>query len=397
MKLPSVLEETTTRENWDARREQLLALFREEEYGRRPEMPFTQTQRLLTEEPLPELKAVRQIWEVELTTELGALAFRVVLICPDGGKKVPAVLFLCNHEKTAAPAQKMDPGRMAALMAGAPPEWCRETEEIFRKMPAGSGRPSTIDLETETEQEYWPAAQILRSGRAAASFYASDLQPDDAAQYPGPLARLFGTTKENLPGDAWGTLDLWAFGMSCVVTLLEQHPAVDPGRISVAGFSRGGKAALWCAAQDTRVHGVLVNDSGCSGAALSRGKHGETVGSITAAFPHWFCGNYRKYAWKEESLPFDQHQLVACVAPRLCYVTSGSEDRWSDPDAEWLGTREAGCAWELFGEKPLPALPPANDAGYQEGKLGYHRRAGGHDLTRWDWAMFLNFLDRHKG
>ena len=168
-------------------------------------------------------------------------------------------------------------------------------------------------------------------------------------------------------------------------------------RVPAIDTQSGGKAALWCAAQDERVCGVLVNDSGCSGAAVSRGKHGETVGSITAAFPHWFCKNYQKYAWKEETLPFDQHQLVACVAPRLCYITSGSEDRWSDPDAEWNGAKSASCAWELFGDAPLPSQPPANDSGYLTGRIGYHRRTGGHDITRWDWAMFLRFLDFHNG
>lgn len=91
--------------------------------------------------------------------------------------------------------------------------------------------------------------------------------------------------------------------MSCVVDLLVKHPGIDPARISVGGFSRGGKAALWCAAQDERVCGVLVNDSGCSGAAVSRGKHGETVGSITAAFPHWFCKIIRSMHGKRRPFP----------------------------------------------------------------------------------------------
>ena len=397
MNLPLVLEKNTTQQNWNARREALLALFRSQEYGIRPEVPYEQTEHLRSEEYLPKCKAIRQIWEVCLKTKQGSLEFPVVLVRPEGTQKIPAVLFLCNHEKTASPGPKMGPDQMEKLLANAPEAWRKEAMNFFRNMPAGSGGPSLIDIEQETEQEYWPAEQIVQSGRAAVTFYASALQPDDAAQYPGPLAKLFGLSADALPADAWGTLDIWAFGMSCVVDLLVKHPGIDPARISVGGFSRGGKAALWCAAQDERVCGVLVNDSGCSGAAVSRGKHGETVGSITAAFPHWFCKNYQKYAWEEEALPFDQHQLVACVAPRLCYITSGSEDRWSDPDAEWNGAKSASCAWELFGDAPLPSQPPANDSGYQTGRIGYHRRTGGHDLTRWDWAMFLRFLDLHNG
>ena len=68
----------------------------------------------------------------------------------------------------------------------------------------------------------------------------------------------------------------------------------------------------------------------------------------------------------------------------------------ADP-ADWNGAKSASCAWELFGDAPLPSQPPANDSGYLTGRIGYHRRTGGHDITRWDWAMFLRFLDFHNG
>ena len=57
MNLPLVLEKNTTPQNWNARREALLALFRSQEYGIRPEVPYEQTERLRSEEYLPKCKS----------------------------------------------------------------------------------------------------------------------------------------------------------------------------------------------------------------------------------------------------------------------------------------------------------------------------------------------------
>ena len=142
---------------------------------------------------------------------------------------------------------------------------------------------------------------------------------------------------------------------------------------------------------------MLVNNSGCTGAAVSRGKEGEIVASINAFFPHWFCPNYAAFSWKEEEMPFDQHMLVAAVAPRLCYITSGSEDLWSDPQAEWLGCVEGSTAWKLFGQEGLSGDAPAAGQWVHHSTIGYHKRDGGHDLTAWDYDRFLGFLDKHGG
>ena len=96
-------------------------------------------------------------------------------------------------------------------------------------------------------------------------------------------------------------------------------------------------------------------------------------------------------------MPFDQHMLLATVAPRLCCVTSGSEDLWSDPEAEWLGAKEAGAAWQLFGFEGLTGNAPAPGEASYDSPIAYHKRDGGHDLTQWDWKGFMTFLDKHCG
>ncbi|MFR5849862.1 MAG: hypothetical protein ACLUFD_09825 [Faecalibacterium sp.] len=145
MNLPLVLEKNTTPQNWNARREALLALFRSQEYGIRPEVPYEQTERLRSEEYLPKCKAIRQIWDICLKTKQGSLEFPVVLVRPEGTQKVPAVLFLCNHEKTASPGPKMGPDQMEKLLANAPEAWRKEAMNFSGIcQPEAAGRRSLI-------------------------------------------------------------------------------------------------------------------------------------------------------------------------------------------------------------------------------------------------------------
>lgn len=397
--LPEIMAPPITPQRWVLRRETLLQSFAEEEYGRRPEEDYHIQSLLLHRRLAYQGAGIREVYQVMVTTKRGSVALELSLLLPQGQRRVPCVLMISNHDRQVQPAPEPDLAPLQACLAEAPKTWVEETAKIMQKLlsqPAKAG-DNLLDITQDEDRDYWPERTILASGRAAACFYASQAQPDAAGRFPEGLAALFLEPGKTRAEDGWGTLGVWAFAASCMISVLREHPGVLPEKISVAGHSRGGKAALWCAAQDTRVHGVLVNNSGCSGAAVSRGKQGEVVASICAMFPHWFCPNYARWGWREEQMPFDQHMLLAAVAPRLCYVTSGTQDAWSDPEAEWRGVRESSRIWEALGCPPLPLQPPQGGEVYQESRIGYHRRIGGHDLTRWDWERFLHFLDMHQG
>jgi hypothetical protein len=82
------------------------------------------------------------------------------------------------------------------------------------------------------------------------------------------------------------------------------------------------------------------------------------------------------------------------MAPRPVYVASASEDLWADPRGEFLSAKLAGPVYALFGKKGLDVddLPAVNKPVMQT--VGYHRREGKHDLTRYDWMRYVEFADR---
>ena len=84
-----------------------------------------------------------------------------------------------------------------------------------------------------------------------------------------------------------------------------------------------------------------MNGAGEGGPALSRRNFGETISLVTTNFPHWFVPKYATYAGKEATLPFDQHELIALVAPRGYHGGDGVHDTWADPRGSWLSLVEA--------------------------------------------------------
>jgi dienelactone hydrolase len=242
--------------------------------------------------------------------------------------------------------------------------------------------------------EFWPAEEVVARGYAVAAFHVSEVAPDNKKIYNTELLRLY--PEQTQQGNGMKAIGAWGWGASRVMDYLQTDADIDARKVAVVGHSRGGKAALWCGAQDERFAIAISNNSGCTGAALARRKMGERVADINKGFPYWFCDNYNEYNNDEDSLPVDQHMLLALMAPRAVYVASASQDAWADPKGEFLSVKYAEPVFKLFSIAPLPAKEqPGVNSPVKSVHLGYHLRDGGHGLFLYDWQRYMDFADAY--
>jgi hypothetical protein len=356
--LPPLVNGVLSLETWnEGRRNEIMELFRTEVYGKIPDdPPLAVSYRLADTSPgFMDGRAVRKIVEIIVRRKDRDFVFPLFLFIPNNteGKPAPAILTINNRALNDA-----DPSRQSL-------------------------------------SPFWPAEMMIARGYAAAVLVTHDIAPDYAENFTTRFHRLFPEYVSNRPGDAWGSISAWAWGMSRAIDYLVSDPQINGEEIAVAGHSRGGKTSLWCGAQDSRVSLVISSCSGCSGAAITRGKTGERVKDIVQSFPFWFSRNYQKYADHEEAMPFDQHFLLALIAPRPLYLSNKSFDSWCDPRSEFESLRQAGKIYTLYGKTDGLGELPAPEQTVVSGNLAYHIKSGSHNMDEYDWERYLNFCDRH--
>jgi len=222
------------------------------------------------------------------------------------------------------------------------------------------------------------ARRVLENGYALVMFNRTEMAED--LGYPGvpDRNRRNGGLYDVYPGQTFGALSAWAWGYHRCVDLLHELPFIDKGHIAVTGHSRGGKTTLLAGATDHRITLVNDNASGAGGSAPFRyvGDGGETL-DIVNVFPSWFGPGLQPYLNREEDIPFDQHCLLASIAPRPLLSTYALDDRWSNPEGMVQCASAAGEVYRFLGA-------PEN--------LAFHLRHGGHSHTPEDWDVLLDFI-----
>ena len=128
-------------------------------------------------------------------------------------------------------------------------------------------------------------------------------------------------------------------------------PKVRADAIAISGHSRGGKTVLLAGATDERIALVNPNNSGIGGAGLNRWKAdgSETVDSFFhSGNIFWFGDSFAEYEHRDGQLPYDQHFLLAMVAPRPLLLTEAYEDYATNPSGTYAACQATQPIYALL-------------------------------------------------
>lgn len=337
---------------WEGeRRAELLADFRQHVYGQNLPDPIAQT---FDVESTDVDGVTRKIVKINITGPHGSGSFDLKLFVPKTGGTPRGTFLMIDHRGSVSD----DPNQSSG---------------------------------------YAPVSKITEAGYAFAQIEAEDIAPDDSESYRTKMIDLFHDPGEELPDNASRAIGAWAWGASRAMDYLQTDPDIDPSKVAVIGHSRSGKAALWAGAQDTRFAVTVANNSGSTGAKLARrgdgGVGAETVARVNESFPHWFPQTYKSYGDRVQSLPVDQHGLLALVAPRRVVIGSAAEDANADPEGAFLAYVAAAKVYALYGlgdtGLPSTAWKPPTDTLFRGPAMSYQLRSGGHGLSEAEWDSYL--------
>jgi cephalosporin-C deacetylase-like acetyl esterase len=211
--------------------------------------------------------------------------------------------------------------------------------------PKGKG-PFPVFL-TQDNHRRWALVAVSRGYLGCV--YAGADSRDDTGAWPALW-----------PAFDWTKLARRAWAASRCIDYLCTLPEVDRSRIALTGHSRNGKLSLIAAALDERIAAVISSSSGAGGACtyrfFSETQFGEGIELITRAFPDWLHPRLRFFTGRENKLPIDQHELVACIAPRPCLISTALNDNVESVWAIEQTWRSARRVYALLGAPEALAL-----------------------------------------
>lgn len=383
---------------WADRRQEILEIFQREMYGQMPEAPEDLVLETIEEGSTMGGYASRRQVRMWFKKDKSGPKVDWLIVTPNHIKgPVPTIIFLnFNGNHTLLKDEEI-------LIEE---NWQGNNKDFFIFNNKADERSRGLCLDPD-QMNIVPMNMLVANGYAVVTACYADISPDpsryDKDEFGNPLQSKFPYTgifdlwgeRDETRDDNTTSLAAWAWVLMRGMDMIEKDEKLDESRVILTGCSRLGKTALLAGAYDERFSIVVLNQTGGGGAPLHKHYYGENIATMSRNFKHWFCKAFAKYADDEENLPYDQHMLLACIAPRPLLI-QGFNKRWFDTEGEFLALKAASPAWEFLGAEGLPDVdwPGDYDKSAIGSTLGYYRRDNGHGIAAIDWVWMLEFTNR---
>lgn len=384
-------------EQWRSRRQEILDIFAKEMFGEEPPPPETLIidKAEESDEALAGF-AIRTQYKMYFRKDKSGPCINWLLYRPRYVVGPVPVIELLNYRGN----HQLTPETEVFVTDS----WIRNAEDVIDHKVLESSRGKMCN---PCRDSIVPLSMLIAKGYAFLTACYAEVSPDPNPDEENPDFRqqpfaytgvfeLWGKRDENRT-DNITALGAWAWALSRGLDLIEQNPDLDAKKVVVTGCSRLGKSAFLAAARDERFALCVANQCGGGGVTLAKRDFGENVATEMKAFTHWYCKAYKKYETNPALLlPFDQHLLVATIAPRPLLI-EGFGSPWFDTEGEYLSCKAASCVWEFLGKPGLPAgvFPPPYSTEAVGKYLGFVHRTEKHGISGYDWEWLFNFAAPH--
>jgi dienelactone hydrolase len=211
--------------------------------------------------------------------------------------------------------------------------------------PAGTKLPTVIWLHGYSyplgymwvyRQDLHPILALVQAGYAVLAY--------DQSGFGSRLTET-GPFYDRYP--QWSHMGRLVEDVHSAIDFLETDPIVDAQRISLFGFSLGGNVAVYSAALDPRVKGI-VSIVGFTPMRTDTAATG-TGGVARYAFERGMIPRLGFFVGHETQIPYDYDGLLAMIAPRPVLVIEPQLDRDATPADVHHAVDQARQVYALYG------------------------------------------------
>lgn len=248
-----------------------------------------------------------------------------------------------------------------------------------------------IDSENSAPNKFLPSEELADCGFAVFSFYYRDFAKD-MPKFNDSISSFLGINRHF--ASAAGKLMLWAYAAMRIMDYAQSLEYIDKENIAVIGHSRLAEAALLAASFDERFNYAIAN---CPGKAVFGDAGEENAFERKNRFPHWYAPGYSKIRLNSDKRSPD-NALLSLIVPRKLVIGAAENDLSADHEYEFLSAYSASKIYELYGLygmyniNKIPNAPTLLD----NGSICYHKRGGCEYLSREDWHVYMNYINKNK-